>query len=57
MDSKFSWRTPWDIYQPTIEANERSYFTSVLEQTHGKLYGSDSACADLLPLAKRAHTG
>ena len=45
------------LERATIKANERSYFTAVIEQTHGKLYASDSACADLLPLAIPAHTG
>ena len=45
------------LERTTIEANKRSYFTAVLEQTHGKLYASDSACADLLSLAIPAHTG
>ena len=41
---------------PTFEDNERSYFTAVLQQTHGKLYGPDGAAAitGLLPTTLRS---
>ena len=44
------------LERATIEDNERSYFTAVLEQTHGKLYGPDGAAtiAGLLPTTLRS---